>query len=71
MMPRAWDVIARALSEVLHSLTRGLTNGDIARQLGLCEARSEEHVAAILAKTGAANRTEAVAIALRRHLLKI
>jgi len=57
-------------SEVLHSLTRGLTNADIARQLGLCEARVEEHVNAILTKVGASNRTEAVAIALRKHLLK-
>jgi len=58
-------------AEVLHSLTRGLTNADIAKQLGLCEARVEEHVNAILTKTGAANRTEAVAIALKKHLLKI
>ena len=58
-------------SEVLQSMTRGLTNQDIARQLGLSEDRVEEHVTAILAKIGAANRTEAVAIALRKHLLKI
>lgn len=58
-------------SEVLQSLTRGLTNADIARLLGICEARVEEHVNAILTKIGAANRTEAVAIALRKHLLKI
>ena len=30
-----------------------------------------DHVNAILLKIGAANRTEAVAIALRKHLLKI
>ena len=52
-------------------MTRGLTNHDMARQLGLSEDRVEEHVTAILAKIGAANRTEAVAIALRKHLLKI
>ncbi len=57
--------------EVLQSLTRGLTNADIARQLGICEARVEEHVNAILNKIGAANRTEAVALALKKHLLKI
>ena len=58
-------------TEILQSMTRGLTNQDIARQLGLSEDRVEEHVTAILAKIGAANRTEAVAIALRKHLLKI
>ena len=57
--------------EVLASMTRGLTNKDIARQLGLCETRVIQHVNALLEKIGAANRTEAVAIALRKHLLKI
>ena len=57
--------------EVLGSMTRGLTNKDIARQLGLCETRVIQHVNALLEKIGAANRTEAVAIALRKHLLKI
>lgn len=57
--------------EVLQSMTRGLTNRDIAKQLGIRQDRVNEHVAAILAKIGAANRTEAVAIALRKHLLKL
>ena len=57
--------------EVLQSMTRGLTNRDIAKQLGIRQDRVNEHVAAILTKIGAANRTEAVAIALRKHLLKI
>ena len=63
--------LTKRQSEVLQSMTRGLTNQDIARQLGLSEDRVEEHVTAILAKVNAANRTEAVAIALRKHLLKI
>ena len=58
-------------AEVLQSMTRGLTNRDIAKQLGIRQDRVDEHVAAILTKIGAANRTEAVAIALRKHLLKI
>lgn len=57
--------------EVLESLTRGLTNADIARQLGLCETRVVQHVNALFTKIGAANRTEAVSIALRKQLLKI
>ena len=56
---------------VLESMTRGLTNRDIAKQLGLSEIRIEEHVSQLLTKIGAANRTEAVAIALRKQLLKI
>lgn len=57
--------------EVLQSMTRGLTNRDIASQLGICVDRVNDQVAAILTKIGAANRTEAVAIAMRKHLLKI
>jgi len=63
--------LTKRQAEVLQSMTRGLTNQDIAHQLGLSEDRVEEHVTAILAKVGASNRTEAVAIALRKHLLKI
>ena len=58
-------------SEVLRSLMRGLSNRDISIQLGMSETRVEQHVNALLTKIGAANRTEAVTIALRKQLLKI
>ena len=57
--------------DILDSMVRGLTNPDIAKQLGICQDRVKDHVNSILAKIGAANRTEAVAIALRKHLLKM
>lgn len=57
--------------DILLSMSRGLSNPDITKELGICRDRVKEHVDAILAKLGAANRTEAVAIALRKHLLKI
>ena len=57
--------------EILRSVTRGLTNTDIAQQLHITLPMVKEHIACIFAKLGAANRTEAVAIALRKHLLKI
>ena len=57
--------------EVLHSLTRGLSNTEIARQFGIAEITVKNHVSSILARLGAANRSEAVAIALRKQLLKI
>ena len=56
--------------EVLESLTQGLSNKDIAAKLGISNPRVEELMVSLLAKMGAANRTEAVAIALRKHLLK-
>jgi len=58
-------------AEILHSITRGLSNEDIARQLGISVPMVKEHVAATFAKLGATNRAEAVAIALKKHLLKI
>ena len=57
--------------DVLEAMSRGLTNRDIATALDICEARVAEHVNNILSKLVAANRAEAVAIALRKHLLKI
>ena len=57
--------------EILASMVRGLTDRDIARQLGIRQDGVNDHVSAILQKLGAANRTEAVAVALRKHLLKI
>jgi len=57
-------------SEILESMVRGLTDRDIAQQLGLSPESVSEHVGAIRHKIGASNRTEAVAIALRKYLLK-
>ena len=57
-------------NEILHCLARGLNNADIANQLGISRSVVKEHEMALYAKIGAANRTEAVTIALRKHLLK-
>ena len=57
--------------EILASITKGLSNDDIAKQLGIGKASIKTHVLALFQKLGAANRAEAVAIALRKHLLKI
>ena len=56
--------------EVMKSITRGLSNDDIARQLGLSKTRIKQHLNEIYEKLGAANRAEAVAIAIHRELLK-
>ena len=55
--------------EILSSMSRGLTDRDISRQLGIRQDTVNDHVSAILKRLNAANRTEAVAIALRKHLL--
>lgn len=57
--------------EILHSVTRGLSNPDIAKQFGITVDGVKAHLNVIFSKLGAANRSEAIAIALRRHLLKL
>lgn len=57
--------------DILHSLARGQTNRDIALQMGLRPSGVRVHIDALLKKLGAATRTEAIAIAMRRQLIKI
>ena len=57
--------------QILDSLTRGLTNPDIAKQLGISLDMVKKHITALLAKMNVANRSEAVAIALKKQLLKV
>ena len=57
--------------EIVASMARGLSNVDIAKQFGISPTVAREHISAILNKIGASNRTEAVAIALQKQLLKI
>ena len=56
--------------EILKSVTRGLTNADIAKQFGISENSVKSHLKTIFAKLGASGRSEAVAIALRKQMLK-
>ena len=56
--------------EILASMVRGLTDRDISRQLGIRLDGVNDHVRTILQKLGAANPTEAVGIAMHKHLIK-
>ena len=47
-------------AEVLRLMTTGLTNTEIAAELGVGHATVKSHVAAVLAKLGARDRTQAV-----------
>ena len=64
------DFTSRQL-EVLNAVTRGFTNADIADILHISPDAVKQHIISICEKLGAANRAEAVAIALRKHLLKM
>ena len=55
--------------EILAYMTKGLTNVEIAKILNISKDTVEEHVNLLLAKLYASNRTEAVAIAMRKQLI--
>ena len=57
--------------EILESITQGYSNAQISTQLDISAESVKTHMEKLFAKLGAANRTEAVAIALKKHLLKI
>ncbi len=72
---RAQPELAEPLSprelEVLHLLAQGLPSKTIAQRLRISEHTVKFHVGQILGKLGAASRTEAVALALRRGLIAV
>ena len=56
-------------SKILGSLVRGLTNNEIATEFGLSLISTKRQLASIFTTLGAANRAEAIGIALKKHLL--
>lgn len=55
--------------EVLALMAQGLTNPQIAERLVVSRATAKAHVSNVLSKLGAANRAEAVALAMQRKLV--
>jgi DNA-binding NarL/FixJ family response regulator len=68
---RPAEALTERETEVLAQLAQGRTNKEIAARLHITERTVKFHVGAILAKLGAANRTEAVRIAARRGLVRL
>ncbi|MFI7317178.1 response regulator [Streptomyces venezuelae] len=69
--PPAW--VARLTgreSEVLRLMAAGLTNAEIAGRMGVGAATVKTHVASVLAKTGARDRTQAVIAAYEAGFMK-
>lgn len=66
--PPGGDLTKREM-EMLLMMVEGLSNPDIAKKLFLSPSTVKFHVSNILMKLGAASRTEAVSMALRRGLV--
>ena len=58
-------------TEVLELLAEGRSNKSIAERLAISDQTVKFHVASILSKLGASNRTEAVRLAVRRGLISL
>ena len=56
--------------KILQAIADGSSNKEVADRMNIRIDSVQEHITAIVHKLGASNRTEAVAIALRKHLLK-
>lgn len=56
-------------TEVLHMMTAGLTNREIATVLGISEHTVKFHIASIFGKLGTSTRTETVTEGIRRGLI--
>lgn len=57
--------------EILEAIVLGQTSDIIAARLGISTDAVNQHINAVRTKLGASTRREAVAIALKKHLLKI
>ena len=57
--------------EIIESITRGLSNKEIDEQLGIDRSTVKNHLSILFQKLGVANKAEAVAVALRKQLVKM
>ncbi len=62
--------VSRREMEVLGLVRQGFTNAEVGRLLGISERTAKAHVAALLVKLQASDRSEAVARGFERGLLK-
>jgi DNA-binding NarL/FixJ family response regulator len=65
------EVLTERELEVLRLLAQGMPNKEIAAQLVISERTAKFHVSSIMGKLGAANRTEAVALAAQHGLITL
>ncbi len=57
--------------QVLGLVVEGASNADIARRLGIAGSTVKNHISSIFEKLGVTQRTEAVAVAIKRGIVRI
>jgi DNA-binding NarL/FixJ family response regulator len=65
------EFLSKREVEVLHKIAGGNRNSDIAELLFISEETVKGHVKHIMEKLGASDRTEAVAIGIRRGIIQL
>jgi len=68
--PRTGEDLTEREMEVLKLLVEGMSNPEIADRLVISRSTARAHVSNILAKLQVSNRSEAVALALRKRLVR-
>jgi DNA-binding NarL/FixJ family response regulator len=66
-----YEPLSKREMEVLAQLTRGLSNKEIATELGISHQTVKNHVTSILRKLGVEDRTQATLYALRRGWVRL
>ena len=65
------DELTAREHEVLTLVVEGVSNAEIARRLGIAGGTVKNHISSIFEKLGVTQRTEAVAVAIRRGIVRI
>ncbi len=68
--PQAGADLTNREREVLKLVVEGMNNPKIAKRLFISRSTARAHVSNIFSKLGVTNRSEAVALALRKHLIE-
>ena len=69
--PQGVPQLTEHQKNILSSIAIGRTNADIAKEFGISQSTVKNIIMTIFSKLGATNRSEAVAIALRLHLVDV
>lgn len=68
-IPNSHETLTPRETEIIKLVAKGLSNKNIARELGISEPTIKAHLSSILSKTGLQTRTQAALFALKQGLI--